>query len=300
MTRTYGAYVVDTSNEDKILYPDAGISKRDVIDYYEGVYAAMQPHLRDRCLTLERYPDGIEAEGFYQQRREEHFPDFVTSRRLDTADSSDTIDHIVANNMAALAYLADQAALSLHGWLSVIDRADRPDRMVFDLDPSVADDFASVVACARVLRTRLSDAGLVPFVMTTGSRGLHVITPVDRSMSFDEIRGYARSVAIEVSRQYPDRFTVEHRKQARKDRVYIDIGRNAYGQTSVLPYALRARPGAPAATPLDWDELGREDLSPQRFGLANIPQRLGQKNDPFDGFAKHRRRPKSPQSGKIS
>ena len=300
MKRSYGPYVVNTSNEDKILYPDAGISKGDVIDYYEDVYPAMQPHLHDRCLTLERYPDGIGADGFYQQRREEHFPDFVESRRLDTADGGDTIDHIVANNSAALVYLADQAALTLHGWLSVADEAGCPDRLVFDLDPSVDDDFASVVDCARVLRGRLIDAGLVPFVMTTGSRGLHVLTPVDQSMSFDEIRNYAGMIAIDVARQYPDRFTVEQRKQARKDRVYIDIGRNAWGQTAVLPYALRARPGAPAATPLDWDELAREDLSPRRFGLSNIHRRLGQKDDPFDGFAKHRRRPKSQQSSRIS
>ena len=293
MKRKYGPYTVETSNEDKILYGDAGISKGDVIDYYEGVYERMQAHLRDRCLTLERYPDGIDEDSFYQQTREDHFPDFVESRRLKTAGGKNTVDHIIAGNRAALVYLADQAALTLHGWLSVTGEADKPDRVVFDLDPTDDDDFDTVVLCARILREQLSDAGLVPFVMTTGSRGLHVLAPLDQSRSFDDIREFAKHVAAAVADQHADRITTEQRKEARKDRVYIDINRNAYGQTSVLPYSLRARPGAPAATPLEWDELDRDDLSPQRFGLPNISRRLGQKADPFDGFAKHRRHPNS-------
>lgn len=293
MKRKYGPYTVETSNEDKILYGDAGISKGDVIDYYEGVYDRMQAHLRDRCLTLERFPDGIDEDSFYQQSREGHFPDFVGSRRLKTAGGKNTVDHIIAGNRAALVYLADQAALTLHGWLSVADEADKPDRVVFDLDPTDEDDFDTVILCARILREQLSDAGLVPFVMTTGSRGLHVLAPLDQSRSFDNIREFAKGVAAAVADEHPDRITTEQRKKARKDRVYIDINRNAYGQTSVLPYSLRARPGAPAATPLEWDELDRDDLSPRRFGLPNISRRLGQRADPFDGFAKHRRRPNS-------
>ena len=293
MKRRYGPYTVETSNEDKILYGDAGFSKGDVIDYYEGVYDRMQAHLRDRCVTLERYPDGIDEDGFYQQSRQDHFPDFVESRRLKTAGGEKTVDHIIAGNRAALVYLADQAALTLHGWLSVTGEADKPDRVVFDLDPTDDDDFDTVVLCARILREQLSDAGLVPFVMTTGSRGLHVLAPLDQSRSFDDIREFAKRVAAAVAGQHADRITTEQRKKARKDRVYIDINRNAYGQTSVLPYSLRARPGAPAATPLEWDELDRDDLSPQRFGLPNISRRLGQKADPFDGFAKHRRHPNS-------
>ena len=293
MRRQYGPYTVETSNEDKILYTDANITKGDVIDYYESVYELMRPHLRDRCLTLERHPDGIDEDGFYQQKRVDHFPDFVESRRLKTADGDDTVEHIVAGNKAALVYLADQAALTLHGWLSVASEADKPDRVVFDLDPTDADDFGTVVLCARILREQLADAGLAPFVMTTGSRGLHVLAPLDQSRSFDDIREFAKSIATNVAEQHPDRITTEQRKEARKDRVYIDVHRNAYGQTSVLPYSLRARPGAPAATPLEWDELDRDDLSPRRFGLSNISRRLGQRDDPFDGFAKHRRRPKS-------
>ena len=293
MRRQYGPYTVETSSEDKILYSDDGFSKADVLDYYSDIYELMQPHLSDRCLTLERYPDGIDQDGFYQQKRGQHFPEFVGSRRLETADGSDTIDHIIASNRAALVYLADQAALTLHGWLSTVDRADNPDRVVFDLDPSDESDFDTVILCARRLREQLTDAGLVPYVMTSGSRGLHVLAPLDQSMSFDETRGFARSISTRISEQEPDRITTEQRKASRKGRMYIDINRNAYGQTSVLPYSLRARSGAPAATPLDWDELDRPDLTPQRFGLSNIRKRLGQRADPFRGFAKMRRRPRS-------
>ena len=128
--------------------------------------------------------------------------------------------------------------------------------------------------------------------MTTGSRGLHVLAPLDRSLDFDEAREFAKTIAAAVTDERPARFTVEQRKVARKGRLYIDVGRNAYGQTGVLPYSLRALQGAPAATPLDWDELGRDDLSPQRFGLENMGARLGQKQDPFEQFRLHRRRPR--------
>ena len=293
MKRRYGPHTVETSNEDKVLFPDAGITKGDVIEYYDAVYEFMRPHLQDRCLTLERYPDGIGKDGFYQQQRSGHFPDFVASKSLPTAEGDDTVEHVIANNRASLVYLADQAALTLHGWLSVTDEPQKPDRVVFDLDPPSDDDFDSVILCARDLRECLADAGLCAYVMTTGSRGLHVLAPLDSGLDFDEVRDFAKTVAAAVADERPSRFTVEHRKNARKGRMYVDVGRNAYGQTGVLPYSLRALEGAPAATPLDWDELGRNDLSPQRFGLENMRARLGQKKDPFDGFRSHYRRPRN-------
>lgn len=293
MKRHFGPYTVETSNEDKVLYPGTGITKGDVIGYYDALYEFMRPHLDHRCLTLERYPDGIDEDGFFQQKRSDHFPDFVASKSLPTADGDDSVDHVIANNKASLVYLADQAALTLHGWLSVIDTPRNPDRVVFDLDPPSDDDFDAVMLCARDLRDCLEDAGLHAFVMTTGSRGLHVLAPLDRSLDFDAVREFAKTIAATIADARPSRFTVEQRKESRKGRLYIDVGRNAYGQTGVLPYSLRALDGAPAATPLDWDELGRDDLSSQRFGLENMRARLGQKNDPFDDFASHYRRPRN-------
>ncbi len=290
-----GPHTVATSNDAKVLFPDDGITKADVIGYYRDVAELMLPHLRDRCLTLQRFPDGIGRHGFYQQNRSTYFPDYVGHRRLDTAGGDDSVDHIVVNNAAALIYLADQATITFHGWLAVAGRARHPDRLVFDLDPS-DDDFATVVSCARELREALQLAGLEPFVMTSGSRGLHVSAPLDGSLDFEQARALARDLAAATAARHPARFTTEQRKQARQGRLYIDIGRNAYGQTAVLPYSLRARPGAPTATPLDWQELGRRGLSPRRYGLRNLRRRLAQKQDPFADYANHRRAPDLDQS----
>ncbi|MEQ8857396.1 MAG: non-homologous end-joining DNA ligase [Pseudomonadales bacterium] len=285
-----GSHTVTTSNDAKVLFPDDGLTKADVIGYYRDLADHMLPHLRDRCLTLQRFPDGIGAKGFYQQNRSAYFPDYVGRRRLDTAAGDDTVDHIVVDHAAALVYLADQATITLHGWLAVASQPRNPDRLVFDLDPA-DDDFATVVRCAREVRGVLELVGLEPFVMTSGSRGLHVSAPLDGSLEFDAARALARTLAEAVAARHPNSFTVEQRKRARKGRLYLDLGRNAYGQTAVLPYSLRAKPGAPAATPLDWDELGRRDLTPQRYGLKNLRRRLAQKDDPFSDYASHARAP---------
>jgi bifunctional non-homologous end joining protein LigD len=281
---------VETHRDDKVLFPDDGRTKADVIGYYRDVADLMLPHLEDRCLTLERYPDGIAESGFYQQNYDDHFPDYVTRWSLPTADGDDTVDHIVVDEPAALIYLADQGTITFHGWLARTDAPRRPDRIVFDLDPS-DDDFGTIVDCARLLREAIELAGLVPFVMTSGSRGLHVSAPLERHLDFDAARKLAATLAEAVADRDPERFTVEQRKSARRGRLYIDIARNAYGQTAVLPYSLRARSGAPAATPLDWPELSRTGLGPQRYGLANLRRRLAQKSDPFAGYAGAAKRP---------
>lgn len=295
MKLRYGPWTVETSNDDKVLYPDAGLTKADVIDYYRSVADLMLPHFENRCLTIQRFPEGIGTEGFYQQSRSDYFPDFVAGKTLEKADRSETVEHIVVNNEAALVYLADQAALTFHGWLSRTGEPRHPDRIVFDLDPA-GEDFDTILDCAKLLRDALERTGLVPFVMTTGSRGLHVVSPLSAKLEFDDARQFARTVAEAVAARQPERFTTAQRKKARKGRLYIDIGRNAYGQTAVLPYSLRAIEGAPAATPLDWDELARGDLSPRRFHLENMNRRMAQKNDPFAEFFQHKR---TPDAGKL-
>ena len=188
------------------------------------------------------------------------------------------------DDVSGLIYLADQGTLAIHAWLSRCARPDRPDRIVIDLDPPDG-RFNEVIDCARLVREALLIAGLEPFVMTTGSRGLHVAAPLERSLSFDQVRDAARTVADAVVGRAPERFTREQRKSARQGRLYLDIGRNAYGQTAIAPYSLRALPGAPVATPLEWSELGRSDLTPRRFTLRNLRRRLGQKADPWRAFA---------------
>lgn len=285
-----GRHIVETSNDDKVLFPDSGITKADVIAYYRDIAELIMPHLRQRCLTIQRFPDGIGEEGFYQQNRSDYFPDYVGSKVLERVGDEKSVDHIVVDNVAALIYLVDKATLTFHGWLSTVTTPHHPDRIVFDLDPS-GNDFRSVIDCARLLRDALENAGLVPFVMTTGSRGLHVVAPLSGDFDFDDARAFAKAVAAETVAREPSRFTTEQRKKARRGRLYIDIGRNAYGQTAVLPYSLRAIESAPVATPLDWDELGRGELSPRSYDIGNLRRRIAQKKDPFADFFSNKRKP---------
>jgi bifunctional non-homologous end joining protein LigD len=189
-----------------------------------------------------------------------------------------TQEHAVIGDAAVLAYLADQGCIEAHTWLSRADRLDHPDQMVFDLDPS-AKDVDVIRDCARTLRGVLERVGLTPYLKSSGSKGYHLAVPLDRSTDFDTTRAFARSVAEHVASRDPDRFTVEQRKAKRKGRVYIDVMRNGYLQTTIPPYGVRALPGAPVAVPLDWDELGGAE--PQAYTIGNVFRRLAQRNDPW-------------------
>jgi bifunctional non-homologous end joining protein LigD len=282
---SFGRLVVETSSEDKVLYPDAGITKGDVIEYYRNVAEYALPWAADRFLTLQRFPDGLGEEGFYQQARPDYFPDYVEGVTADRVGGGE-VEHIVVRNAAGLVYLANQGTLTIHAWLSRRDRLHHPDRMVIDLDPP-DDDFGPVRDAARITADFLRELGLTPYVMTTGSRGLHVVVPLDRSADFDAVRDFARRAADLLAERHPDTLTAEQRKDKRKGRLYLDVMRNAYGQTAVMPYSLRAKPGAPVATPLAWDELGAGDLTAQRYHIGNLFRRLGQIEDPWADMKRH-------------
>jgi bifunctional non-homologous end joining protein LigD len=247
----------------------------------------MSSHLEQRPLSLQRFPDGIETEGFFQQDRPDHFPDWITDVALERSGSDrDPVHHVLCNDTATLVYLANQGVLTLHGWLSRADRPKHPDRMVFDLDPP-DDDFPAVRYAARRVGELMQAIGLTPHVMTTGSRGLHVVAPLDAGTHFDAVRELAGAMADHLANECPDRLTVEQRKDKREGRLYLDVMRNAYGQTAVVPYTLRAKPGAPVATPLDWNELDRSELGPQSYDLRSVRQRLAQKDDPWRNIRPH-------------
>jgi bifunctional non-homologous end joining protein LigD len=279
-----GGRTVEVSRPGKVLFPEAGITKGDLAKYWLKVAKTALPHYHDRALSLERYPDGIEADGFYQKHAPEHFPDWI--RRAELPKEGGTVVHVIADDLATLVYLADQGAITPHLALSRLDAPDRPDRLVIDLDPS-DDDFAKVQAAARAARDLLRRLKATPFVQTTGSRGLHVVQPLDRSADFDAARVLAQALAARLADDAPDRFTTARRKADRGDRVYLDVGRNAFGQTAVAPYAPRARPGAPVATPLEWDEALDPSTGPRDWSVASIPRRLGQKADPWAVIGRH-------------
>ncbi len=267
---------VDIPRPDKPLFP-SGITKADVASYYATIAWAMLPHLAGRPLTLERYPDGIDGPRIIQQHAPGHFPAWI--KRVTVPKQRGTVTHVVASDAATLVYLAGQACITLHAWLSRADRLTRPDRLTFDLDPG-DQTHAGVRDAALELGALLRELGLKPFAMTTGSRGYHVTVALQRRSDFDTVRGFARDAArVAVARD--PRLTLEQRKAARGGRILVDVMRNAYGQTAVTPYSLRARPDAPVAAPLRWHELSDADTRSDRWTLRTLPRRLERDGDPW-------------------
>lgn len=279
-----GNRTIEVSKPDKLLFPDDGITKYDLIDYYARVAATALPLWRDRPLSMHRYPDGIGAEGFFQKDVPDYFPDWI--ERAELSKEGGTVEYILGNNASTLAYIAEQGCITPHLGLSRVDRIDCPDRLMFDLDPS-DDDFGKVQYAARRVRELMDDLDVTTYVQATGSRGLHVIVPLDRSQPFDMVRALAGTIADRLADRSPDRLTVEHRKAKRGDRVFLDYLRNAYGQHAVAPYGVRARPGAPVATPVDWDEALAADMEPRKYTIRNIFRRLGRKQDPWRNMGQH-------------
>jgi bifunctional non-homologous end joining protein LigD len=278
-----GRRTVQISKPDKALFP-CGLTKLELARYYDAVAPAMLPHLADRPLNLERYPDGIEGPRIIQQRASDHFPPWI--KRVRVGKAGGTVDHVVARDSATLVYLANQAAITLHSWLSRADRLDRPDRVIFDLDPS-GDDVAAVARAARAMGAVLRELGLEPWVMTSGSRGYHVLVPLQRRADHDGVREFARGVATLAAAREPELFTVEQRKAKREGRILIDIMRNAYAHTAVAPYAVRPRRGAPVATPLHWEELSDPAMTPGRITVRDVPARLARDGDPWAAVLSH-------------
>jgi bifunctional non-homologous end joining protein LigD len=279
-----GRRTVEISRPDKVLFPPA-LTKADLASYYQRVGSVMAPHLAGRPLNLERYPDGIDGSRIVQQHASSHFPDWVS--RVTVPARRGEVEHVMVGDRATLVYLAGQAAITLHRWLSRADRLDRPDLLVVDLDPSVEQP-AAVRRAAMIFGDVLRELGLEPWVMTTGSRGYHVVASLRREHDFDTVRRFTRDLAELACLREPRRFTNEQRKAKREDKILIDVMRNAYGQTAVAPYSVRARPNAPVATPLHWQELEDRRTRADRWTIASVPARIEANGDPWRDLAKRR------------
>ncbi|HEU5038673.1 MAG TPA: non-homologous end-joining DNA ligase [Nocardioides sp.] len=277
---------VEISKPDKVLFPDDGITKADLAEYYAAVADRMLPYLDDRPVNMQRFPDGIGKSSFYEKKVPSHFPDWVRTVEVGTADGAQ--HQVVVDDARSLVYLAQQACITPHTWLSRAEHLDRPDQLVFDLDPSAPDaqsDLAKVRRATRLVGEALDDLGLTTYLKTTGSRGYHVVVPLRPEEGFDEVRDFARAVAERLVEREPDLLTLEARKANRGDRVLVDIMRNGYGQTAVPPYVVRARPGAPVSAPIAWDELSR--VAPAQVTVANLSRRTAAKDDPWSGMRRH-------------
>ncbi|MBJ3811728.1 non-homologous end-joining DNA ligase [Streptomyces flavofungini] len=269
---------------DKKLFPQDGITKADLAEYYRRVAPRMLPELRDRPLMLERMPDGIDGDRFYQKEISDYFPDWI--HRTTVPKEGGEVTHVVCDDTATLVYLAGQACITPHRWLSRGDRPRRPDRLVFDLDPP-AQDFEPVRRAAHRLRELLDELELPSGLMTTGSRGLHVVVPLNRRDDVDDVLAFARAAAETLAARHAKELTAEPRKEARKGRLYLDVARNGYAQTVVAPFAVRSRPGAPVAVPLGWEELDDPALTARRWSVTDLGDRL--EKDPWEGLARRGR-----------
>jgi bifunctional non-homologous end joining protein LigD len=282
--RAFGSHVINVTHPDKVLFPADGIRKQDVIDYYERIAEVMLPHIEDRPLMLQRFPNGIGEKGFYQKNVASYFPDWI--KRTSVKKAGGKVVHAICNDVATLVYLANLGCITPHMWLSRVSKLSHPDLLIFDLDPP-GDDFSAVRRATFALREILESLGLKSFPMTTGSRGLHVTVVLNPDTDFDHVRSFARTAAELLCSRYPEQMTVAARKGQRFDRIYIDVLRNAYAQTAVAPYAIRAKPRAPVAVPLDWDELSDARLHSQRFNMKNIFRRIEKDGDPWKSIRRH-------------
>jgi bifunctional non-homologous end joining protein LigD len=275
---------IAVTHADRVLFPDDGITKGEIVEHYARVAPFALPHLRGRPVSMQRVRDNIYAQVFYQKDAPPHFPHWI--ERATVPKSGGTVTHAVVNDAASLVYLANQGCITPHVWLSRVGALDRPDRMIIDLDPGDG-GVADARFAAHLARQLMDEAGLVPYLMATGSRGYHVVVPLRPVADFDEVRAVCFGLAEALAARAPERLTTEFYKEKRGGRLFLDCNRNAWAQTAVPPYSVRPKPGAPVAGPLRWDELDGHD--PDAFNVRTIAARLADEPDPWPGFGPHMR-----------
>ncbi len=282
----FGKYSVRISHPNKMLFARTGISKEELLNYYMSVADFFIYHSRMRPLSMQRFPDGIEGTGFFQKKAGDYFPDWIPT--LEVPKEGGSLRMVMVNNKATLAYLCNQDVITHHLWLSRADRIKYPDQLIFDLDPPRG-NFELVREAALALHDMLSELGLMSFVKTTGSRGLHVVVPLRRQYLFEQTRELARQIAGELAGRYPSKFTTSIRKEDRRGRLFLDYLRNGYAQTAVAPYSLRAIEGAPVAMPIRWSEVRDPALHPRKYTLRNVHEKLQREGDAWKGMRKSAR-----------
>jgi bifunctional non-homologous end joining protein LigD len=273
------------TSPDRVVFPDQGITKRGLAAYYQAVAPWILAAIEDRPLTLLRCPRGQEKECFIQRKAGEGVPQSVLRVEIPPQEDDDeAATYLAVDSLAGLLGLVQIGVLELHSWGARRDRLDRPDRMVIDLDPDEGLPFDAVVEAALMVRARVEEAGLAAFVMTTGGKGLHVVTPLRRTGAWEPLREAARAIAEGLEGEDPARFVAHASKAARRGKIYVDYLRNGFGSTSISAYSTRARQGAPVATPITWEELA-SGVRPGEFNVETVPARLrALKKDPWETY----------------
>ena len=264
------------THPEKVLFPDDGITKGELAEYYEAIGPVMLPHLRNRPITMQRFPAGIGKKGFWQKSVEKGFPEWL--ERVEVGKKGGVVHHPIVTDQRGLMWLTNQNTITHHVWTSRVPDLDRPDVCVFDLDPST-DDVAAVRQAAIELRDLLEELGLPSWVKTSGSKGFHIVVPLDGKAHIGEVAGFAGAVGSLFVSRAPDRLTQEFSKADRTGRIYVDTGRNTQGATFAAAYTVRAKRGAPVSAPCTWKEVESGKVSPTTFTLRNMPGRVAKLGD---------------------
>ena len=274
------------TNLDKVYWPEVGFTKGQMIEYYTRIAPALLPHLHDRPLTLKRYPDGIEGSHFFQKDAPSHMPDWIPTFRahVSTRESprkKKWVNFPLVNDELALLWMVNMGCIDMNAWYSRVDRLDRPDFVLFDLDPSPDVGFAETVQVALYVKEALDALGLASFAKTSSAEGMHVLVPIERRHTYDDTRRFSEIVAGAIARSYPKLATTQWSKAKRRG-VLIDANQNGEGKTIASAYSVRPRPGAPVSTPLRWDEV-KPGLDPAQFTMEVVQQRVAEHGDLFEG-----------------
>jgi bifunctional non-homologous end joining protein LigD len=273
------------THPDKVLFPEDGITKGAVAAYYEAIASIMLGHIRGRPITMERYPSGIGHKGFIQKDVSKGFPSWL--ERVEVPKKDGTVHHPVAGDTRSLLWLANQNCITPHVWTSRAPDLYYPDICVFDLDPS-QDDPDALRGAALALRDLLDELSLQSWVKTSGSKGFHIVVPLDSKADFGAVHRFANTVGTVLVSRDPKRMTQEFSKADRGGRILVDTGRNGYSATFAAPYAVRAKPGAPISAPCTWEEVERGDVHPQTFTMRTIADRIDAVGDLWSDMRKRK------------
>ena len=270
------------THPEKVLFPDDGITKGELAAYYEAIAPVMLPHVANRPVTMERYPSGIASKGFWQKDVSRGFPDWLD--RVEVPKKGGTVHHPLIADARSLLWTVNQNTITHHVWNRRTPNLQHPDVCVFDLDPSI-DDAAAVRAAALALRTLLDELGLPSAVKTSGSKGFHIVVPLDATVRTGAVARFADAIGTLMVARHPDTLTQEFSKADRGGRILVDTGRNGYSATFAAPYTVRARPGAPVSAPCTWTEIERGEVAPRSFTVRTMPGRIAEVGDLWAGMA---------------
>ena len=266
------------TNQDKIYFPESGISKGDLIAYYDAVAQYMLPYLKDRPQSMNRFPNGINNPGFYHKDIDvEKSPSWLKTKQIYSESNDENIDYLICNDKATLLYMANLGCIEINPWNSTTKHIDKPDWVVIDIDPG-KDEFPEVVRTALTVKEIMDKKNCDCYCKTSGATGLHVYIPLQAKYGYDTVKIFAELIAREVHSRLPDTTSLERTVKKREGKIYIDYLQNRSGQTLAAPYSVRPRENATVSTPLEWNEVNK-NLSPTQFTIKNILERISEKGD---------------------